>query len=408
MAEPAQRREEELLAENKVLTALNQQVGLEAERIFAYAFSSKIRAVIFQPSAQLPKRPPADKGKVLAKILAKVIALEILSAELKQKTDKFRQKLVPEDFLLQRRYYREAEANLYRALHQIKKIRKRLGKIKRRFIALQANPGPGQMRRGARKIRRNFSALLRILNENANYLGDFQGRYRIESYLRQSYEDILQANILSGGEGWRKLKSGDIWLSFKTISYLKKWKISQGIALFTGSQITHAALFYYDRNKEPTLIHSFGGGYYRADAPKVAEGAVYIVLRPRMPADQRIRLWKAVREKIKMKTRFSKLKTVGVIPTLLISKTVGLFTRRSVLIGNIADTTSTRMFCSEFLNEVFKEAGFYLTPKSRYSSMVFPSDIIASPNVDYIGLLFNDDKKTKEKIMEELIEGVRI
>ena len=66
------------------------------------------------------------------------------------------------------------------------------------------------------------------------------------------------------------------------------------------------------------------------------------------------------------------------------------------------------MFCSEVINVLFQKVGFTLTPKMDRSGMVYPADILASPNIEYLGLMFSPGELTKEKIMKELIKGARI
>jgi hypothetical protein len=51
--------------------------------------------------------------------------------------------------------------------------------------------------------------------------------------------------------------------------------------------------------------------------------------------------------------------------------------------------------------------GILLTPKSRDSDLVSPSDIVASPFVDYIGLIFRTDEKSEE-IIRTHMDGLQI
>jgi len=400
MAAQLQRPLEELTAENAYLAAANAQLRTSLERFRAYLFSSQGRKLLFEKKG--------EKEEILI-FSQKIQAITKFNDELRERTFLFLRKISKQNTFSQPRHHHQALAYLQAARHQQRKCKSIFQDVAQCLVQIREQPSPARRSALARQLRRLLGNALHLLEENQLYLGDFQGRSRIEHYINQDYESLLQQNIIRHPGGWRRLQSGDIWLSFKTLSFLKRETISHWISRFTGSQVTHAALFIYDSAMNPVLIHSAQdvvAGFYRIKG--TIEGEVFIVLRPRLNAEQRVALWRVVREMIKKKIGFSKLKLVGVLPSLALSRIVSLFSGRAVTLGNIAGSSRAAMFCSEFINEAFRNCGFYLTPKSRHSSMVFPSDIIASPAVDYVGLIFDDDKFTQDRIMKELVKGVKI
>ncbi len=394
---------EVLAAENNLLGKLHEVLKTRIERLQGYIFSSKIRPILFKDSFA------ESKSDTVLRIQVEIRTIINLNEQLTSKTSLFLGKIRQQNLFSQQRHSHQTIAYMYNALHHQRKIQSILQDLEKSLLALRTTVSPAQMQAIARELRRLFSNLERLSAENQNYLQDFQGRYRIERHLRQTYEGLLEQNILKKTNGWKYLQNGDIWVSFKTASYLKKEYLSRWIARINGSQVTHVALFLHDAQGYPAVIQSNKGmmaGMKRLEG--LVEGQVYIILRPKLSSGQRIQLWRVVREMIQQKIWYSKAKIIAVIPSLLLSKAVNAFSRRSIPTGNILNSVTANMFCSEFLNEVFKRIGFYLTPKSKYSSMVLPADIIASSEVEYVGLLFADDKYTKEKIMRELVEGVRI
>ena len=64
---------------------------------------------------------------------------------------------------------------------------------------------------------------------------------------------------------------------------------------------------------------------------------------------------------------------------------------------------------SEFVDEVFRSVGCYLTPKSRHhGASVSPADIATSPYITYVGVLFLPEAINEEILMNELMAGATI
>jgi hypothetical protein len=103
---------------------------------------------------------------------------------------------------------------------------------------------------------------------------------------------------------------------------------------------------------------------------KILPGEILIVLRPRIGHFQIKLLLKKIVECVKVKSGYA-------------------------LVPNFIKTRRSKYFCSELVNQAFREAGIFLTPKSQYSGIVFPSDIIVSPYLDFIGLIFKDSVKSE-------------
>ncbi|HII72514.1 TPA: hypothetical protein HA265_07195 [Candidatus Woesearchaeota archaeon] len=308
----------------------------------------------------------------------------------------------------QRRHEKATKLYLQKAIHNQSLIIKQFNSLAKYLLALRENLDPVATKKLFDSIKKSFDEVISLSKDNHTLLADFQGRARIESYLAQKYEQIIENNLLRSLDDFSRLQSGDILVSLKKLSFLKEQYVSRWVTRFTGSQVTHVGLFVRDAKGNEKMVHATWDAKYQMHDWNIAEGEVFIILRPRLSREQRIKLWQVVRDKVKLKLGFSKKKLVGTIPAIIINFVLNLFTFRFFAAFNVFSAEKNKMFCSEFLNQVFKEVGFFLTPKSEHSNMVFPADIMASPHVDYVGLMFLDHEETKEKIMAELIEGVRI
>jgi hypothetical protein len=242
-----------------------------------------------------------------------------------------------------------------------------------------------------------------LFKENEMYLSDLQGRINVENILVSGYKR-LQDSIVDKS----KLVTGDLLLSFKTNEFLKNVIISKKIAKVTGSHVTHILVAVKLPMSDPRVIDSdraFGGVTLRD--LNIRKGEVLLVLRPRLNSTQRVELLKHLKYHVQNRTTYPVPKMIGVWPSTILSSFAGLFTGRYHHVQNVLAIRNAGFFCSEFLDNAFKQAGFMLTPKSRYSEMVAPADIAASPNVEYIGLLFNPSEDSR-KIIEKDMEGMKL
>jgi hypothetical protein len=369
-----------------------------------------VRKALFDVSA------PVDREAVVAYLLP-----------LLEHFMEFTQKSIPElkgyieifekeDWLLQVKHEKKIIAYSYNALDELQKIRASILSISSIISVLGKDPVTIPLKDAHSKLKHECGKVKVCFEDFINYISYFLGEYRLEYYLNIPPSELSQHNLFTKVR-WNEMKSGDIFVSFKTTRYLKEEAVSRRIALFTGSQVTHVALFVRiprgnmkeSGDSDEYLVHSLGKGYYGLVPLCIDAGVVYIVLRPNISDDQRMRLWRVVREKVKEKVPFSTKKVIGVGITLILEWFLNLFSKRRRSIRNVFENSREGMFCSEFLNEVFRQVGFHLTPKSRHSAMVFPSDIAASPHVKFIGVAY-DAAYVQEGTFnpEEAVAGVRI
>jgi hypothetical protein len=389
-----------LLADNQFVVFSSEQLKNRVVRLGMYLFSPLCRQILFKFS------PVKDREHKLADIKEKLDGARIIAEINLEKAQEFEKRL--ENLSLSLPSHKKITLSyLHNALDNLKKILQEIKEIYPLLNRLKVNLDPTENQEIFHKLKELFTQIVVKIDENHAFLSDFQGRVRIEEYLHQSYEQIVQANLLHGGKGYLRLKNGDIFVSFKTLNFLKQKGVSKWVFRVTKSQVTHVGVFLFGKNMVPMLIHAKHSTLYKLLPLELKSGEVFVVLRPRMNDDQRSNLWSILRRKISEEIKFSVPKLAGVIPSLVFNRVVNLFTKRYVETGNMMSSLKDQKFCSEFLSEAFREAGFPLTPKVK-GAMIFPSDIFASPYVDYVGLLFNEDEFTQEKVMEELMQGVKL
>jgi len=390
-----------LVDENQFLTYINQELSETLNRLKLKVFSSKYRQELF--GSYTDSRVETISG-LLKELHQLIITFDILE----EKAKKFRSSFNLVKPLSLKRHHTLAMVFLKEAISSINNSKKKVSQLVLNFELLNKDLEHTKRQKVFHNIKDLFDKLIVEVKENNVRLADFKGRYRVEEYLQKTVQQLLDQNIYRG-KGYM-LKSGDIFLSFKTKAYLsseKGPKISNWVSRFSGSQVTHSGIFMIGTGGVPKMIHAFRGFAYGIEDLNLKEGEVYIVLRPKLSGLQRANLWAAIRKRLANLTRYSTAKMLWVVPTVFANKLFHLFGKR-VEAGGTLDSVKSKMFCSEFVNQVFLDVGFLLTPKSKYSLDVYPSDIIVSPFVDYVGILFKDDDYTIEKIEQELLKGVKI
>jgi hypothetical protein len=65
--------------------------------------------------------------------------------------------------------------------------------------------------------------------------------------------------------------------------------------------------------------------------------------------------------------------------------------RRSFYVDNIFKTNK-KLFCSELIDNIFKDLGVYLTSRSDNDSMIGPAEMFYSPYLDFVGVLCNKEE----------------
>jgi 5-hydroxyisourate hydrolase-like protein (transthyretin family) len=242
-------------------------------------------------------------------------------------------------------------------------------------------------------IRNEFNLNLQYAKEINVLVSDIQGRVQIEENLVKEDGD-LKRYLINRNE----IDTGDILFRYKVKGHFKENLISRIISTVTSSQITHVLMAAKVSPSDVRIIDAHmeqgSAGVHLRDF-KILPGEILIVLRPRIGHFQIKLLLKKIVECVKVKSGFSDLKLVGVFISYLISKIINIFKSGYALVPNFIRTRRSKYFCSELVNQAFREAGILLTPKSQYSGIVFPSDIIVSPYLDFIGLIFKDFVKSE-------------
>jgi len=427
---------EDLLVKSQWLVQEIKKLKGYSEYLKAYVYSSKKRDILFKISA------PIDREKETSKILNLFVDMIVpMSQGILQRTRIYLELLKKQGVIKQDKRHKEAVKYTYNAIAEEEILVKAVIGIKELVIQLKdENITYKKMKSISDDLKKYFDQWDKAASEVESYIAYFEGCYRIERYITQNGDELEKYNLYYP-QRMQYLKTGDIFISFKTMKYLKIYegikfselkvkdpsskvnafvartseavslRISDWIHRFTDSQVTHVALYIQTDPKNPEsgkLFHSYGGsfGFRELD---MSLGTLWIVLRPKLNSDQRMKLFSILREKYTENVRMTFSSFIGVFVSGMLSNFVNFFSRKHVHINNVMANAKAKAFCSQFLNQVFKEAGFYLTPKSKYSGMVFPSDVAASKDVEFVGVLFDaSTQESKEMILSEFAQGVRV
>ena len=380
----------DLVQTSKRLTEENDSLENFMKRLEAYMFSLKIRPLIF--GYKFGK----EREQIISDLILKLRNIFDNLKKFSSGIEIYYKEIKHSNKFIQKKHFRLAKKFVYNALGNITLIERSVKKIIRELELIKNNQKENQSI--FHSIRKEFSSILKLFNENKVLLSDIQGRLQVENNLVSEYKELKRYLIDKSA-----LNTGDILISFKSKDYLKNVLISRTISRVTGSQVTHVMLVAKVSPFNIKIIDSHGatGGVHLREF-EIVPGEVFIVLRPRISHHQRGLLLSRIREYVKNKTGYSRYKLKGVLPTLLIGKMINLFSLGYKHIPNIVAVKRAEFFCSEFINQIFKEVGILLSPKSKYSDMVFPSDVVVSPFVDYIGLIFEYSERSEEIITRHL------
>ena len=386
------------VGKSQLLVRENEFYLIFVRRLYAYVFSPKIRSTIFG------YKYGNERKEQIKLIVGR--ATEFIEKEnhFVHEVDNYVRLVERSKLFVQERKFNLAKRFAHQAYITTKKVIKVAENIRENVGKQDKFPDKKTNEKRFHLVRDDFKKVVGLLEENNVYLADLQGRVQIESNLVSEYKELEDVSLDKS-----KLDTGDLLLSFKSKKFLKNVQLSRGIARMTGSQVTHVAVVIKPPYSEPRMIdsHRYYGGVSMRHL-EIKPGEVLIVLRPRMDHDQRARLLHVLREHVHKNTGYSKSKFTGVVPSMLIGGISNVFTLGYTHVPNILGARRARFFCSEFVDHAYKEAGIFLTPKSKHSDMVFPSDITASPFADYVGLIFDKSKESKEKIESYLEKDVKI
>jgi len=374
----------DILDESIGLTEKNKQLETTLERWVAYMFSSKFKPIIFSDTFGV------EKGQIMDKLIQNLKILHKDCMFITQGAHNLSLEVDQGDFSMEMNRV-QAKKFIFSASENTKKIEIEFGDLIKKLEASEQTVS---------HFKKKFDLIMKLIKENNLLLADIKGRKLIENKIVYEYEGMVRKVI-----NYKALRTGDILLSFKSKTYFKKSVVSKVHSMLSGSQVTHILLAVKPSPTEAKIIDSYDvtGGVHLRDFDHYP-GEVFIVLRPKLTSVQTAKILSGVRRLIEKKAGYSTIKLIGLVPSLLLSNMISKFTKGHVHIPNLFRKRDNEFFCLEFIDKVFKDAGILLTPKSKYSGMVFPGDIAVSPVLDYVGLIFEESERSKEIILEHLSE----
>ncbi|MBI2576772.1 hypothetical protein HYV84_06155 [Candidatus Woesearchaeota archaeon] len=381
-----------LLEDSQMLVKINGEIEQAAQRLLGYLFSHRIKKI-------LARLHEPDTQDILRKTASHLGWLCQQSFRLRDGAQQYYELVAnAKHGFTQPKHYSLAKRFSYQGYQNAQQITARCEELKGIFSEKNIINSFSFENHSA-AIRQSFGHILSIARDNNILFSDIRGRVQIEGNLIRQYEG-LKKYILEPYQ----LETGDILLSFKPKEFFKKISfftvLPRMTAAFEQSQVTHAALCIKlpggPKIVESVMDIGIDGAVMRDF--EVPEVQVLVALRPQLSQDQRMRLIQAIRRHIQNQPTYSVLKLVGFLPTLLVTRTLNWFTKGYRQLPNFLSIRKSTFFCSEFVNQVFKDAGILLTPKSKYSATVSPSDIVSSPFLTFIGLVFRDSERTEEAV----------
>lgn len=209
---------------------------------------------------------------------------------------------------------------------------------------------------------------------------------------------ILNRGLKNYALNYDRLEKGDILLFYDLEGFLKNDFLARLISIAQGSRITHTGVISSVKNGQATYISAAALGkrmdIFNLDVPP---GRFLFVLRPTL-------------NKLKHKYFLEELDLLhyrienmvqyypfGEIESWF-ATLIGLFQimsirtiHSSLRVGNLLRTPD-KIFCSEMIDDLFKNVGVFLTSRSDNASMVGPAEIFYSPYLKFIGVLCNKDE----------------
>ncbi len=210
------------------------------------------------------------------------------------------------------------------------------------------------------------------------------------------------------------LKKGDIVLSYKSTSYLRKHLLARLVAIATSSQVTHS-LIVSESHPHPTLLCMSPGKKGLNHMSIIPDrGEMYLVMRLEgIEGDKLERVQHEIdvlNEKISLQPRivaykFAEFKSwlACLIGFVYVAST--FVSQRAITFPNPA-RRQKGLFCSEIIDVVYKRAGIRLVPRAEHDAVVGPIELFHSPYLRCIGFITHPDDAMC--IENEIIEYFRI
>lgn len=199
------------------------------------------------------------------------------------------------------------------------------------------------------------------------------------------------------------IKKGDIVLSYKTPAYLQKDILARLVYIATNSSITHSLIATESGAAAKLLCSSPGGNGINLSLPFPAQGEIYIIMRLKDTdahyaklVERSIDTWNERIETLYV-CKFPEFKS-WVASALGFLYTLSIYTlQRPIILQNFAKNQQG-LFCSEIIDNIFKEAGILITPRSEYDALIGPVELFHSPYLALQGIIMNEeDRETIRK-----------
>lgn len=379
-----------LLETSKKLSEEATTIERNVESLSSYIYSPKVRRIIFGYTSGQAKQD------TLLYLIQRLNNLYKKVDYLLQGIEAYYNKLEYANFLSQKKYRDLAKRFAYNAIQENRLMKESISRIIKSLTSLKIAKEPKEQQAISHFIKKELDTNLQYAKEIHVLVSDIQGRVQIEANLVNEAKD-LKRYLINKNE----IDTGDILFRFKAKGYFQETFISRIISAVTSSQITHVLMAAKVSPSDVRIMDAHmergSAGVHLRDF-KILPGEILIVLRPRIKHSHLQLLLQKMVACVKVKSGFSDLKLVGVFISYLISKIINKFKSGYALVPNLINTRKSKFFCSELVNQAFREAGILLTPKSQYSNIVFPSDIIVSPHLDFIGLISRDSLQREAMI----------
>ena len=198
-----------------------------------------------------------------------------------------------------------------------------------------------------------------------------------------------------------ELRKGDVILFYDLEDFLKTDFLARLISVAQGSRITHTGIISRVRNGHITYLSAAAAGkrmdIFNLSVPK---GRFLFVLRPKLNKIKHkyfIEALDLLDYKIENMVQYYPF---GEIESWF-ATFIGLFQiisirtlHSSLRVKNLLRTPD-KVFCSEMIDDLFKNVGVFLTSRSDSDSMVGPAEIFYSPYLEFKGILCNKNELKK-------------
>lgn len=270
----------------------------------------------------------------------------------------------------------------------------------RRWVIASVRGHLRELRRAKRCVQKSDHAgYTKNINLASLWLG--QAEKLIEMchlFLNIKNEDIQKYTITP-----EKIEKGDIVLSYKTRTFLKKNPISRFVEFASNSQITHVMCACHEKNQTPKILVSgddTNGLGIVGPTPKIGE--VFIILSPK-DTEHRNNTYHAI-DAWRTKAENRDTTQIGSSSdTLILSELkftvaciIGVFVVIMIFLGRPLTlrspvTRARGVFCSELIDTIYKEGGIIVSPRSTHDAVVGPIEFLYSPIFNFKGIIARED-----------------